>query len=141
MSIPSPHLRAASRLIAALGCATAVGVSLGLASHVPAGAQTSAPNERLTKAQQEKVFPERKALILKMQDQRLSILEKGKRCTRSAKNHDALRSCLKKERKAYKRLRSEYRDGMRKVYERNDIEAPVGGPGKGKKGRKKAAGA
>ncbi|MFQ6539170.1 MULTISPECIES: hypothetical protein [Aphanothece] len=127
------------RLLAACGCASALSLSMALGALSPAAAQDSAPPERLTPAQKEKVFPERKALLLKQQQQRLTIQQKGQRCTQAAKDQQALRACMKEERMATRQLRSQYREEMRKIYERNGIKAPVGGPGKGKKGSKGGA--
>jgi Spy/CpxP family protein refolding chaperone len=127
------------RLLAACSCATALSLSAALGALSPAAAQDSAPPERLTPAQKEKIFPERKALLLKQQQERMTIQQKGQRCTEAAKNQQALRGCMTEERKAYQQLRSQYREEMRKIYERHGIKAPVGGPGKGSKGSKGGA--
>ncbi|MBE9154751.1 hypothetical protein [Cyanobium sp. LEGE 06113] len=136
MTIPSICL---SRRLVRTGLATAAGLSLALGSLGPALAQTSAPPERLTPAQREKIFPERKALTLKLQKERSQIQQKSERCVSGASNQQELRSCRKDERKANQKLRAQYRDEMRKIYERNGIEAPVGGPGKGRRGGKRQA--
>ena len=125
-----------SRRLMRTGLATAAGLSLALGSLGPALAQNSAPPERLTPAQKEKIFPERKALSVKQQKERSQIQQKSQRCVSAASNQQQLRNCRKDERKANQELRAQYREGMRKIYERNGIEAPVGGPGKGRKGGK-----
>ena len=112
---------------------------LSAASGLPTAAQDSGPPERLNKAQQEKIFPERKALLLQEQKERIQILQKAERCTKAANDTDALRSCMKDQRQAYQTQREKHRTATRKIYERNGIQAPVGGPGgKGNKGQNKS---
>jgi len=108
-------------------------ILLSAASGVPALAQDSAPSAKLSKEQQEKIFPERKALLLEDLKERRRILETSERCVNGARKSDGLRDCLKTQRKAEMTLRQKERDGMRRIFERNGIDAPVGGPGgKGK---------
>ncbi len=119
-------------------------ILLSTASGVPALAQDSAPSAKLSKEQQEKIFPERKALLLEDFKERRKILETSERCVNGTRKSDGLRDCLKTQRKAEMTLRQKERDGMRRIFERNGIDAPVGGPaGKGKgqgKGQGKAKG-
>ncbi|WP_087066850.1 hypothetical protein [Cyanobium sp. NIES-981] len=136
MASPSALPTTLPRLLFRGGCAAAATLALALGSFTPAIGQDSAPPERLTPAQREKIFPERKALLLKQQQQSLKIQETYLRCTKAANNQDALRNCKKADRQAQQKLRAETRDQMRKIYERNGIQAPVGGPGKGRKGTK-----
>jgi hypothetical protein len=141
MALRSPLPTTLPRLLIGGGCLSAATLALALSSFTPAFGQTSAPPERLTPAQKEKIFPERKALLIKKQQQNLKIQEEYLRCTKAASNQDALRTCKKADRQAKQKLRTETRDEMRKIYERNGIKAPVGGPGKGRKGRKGYGGA
>jgi hypothetical protein len=132
----SPLPTTLPRLLIGGGCLTAATLALALSSFTPAIGQTSAPPERLTPAQKEKIFPERKALMLKQQQQSLKIQEEYLRCTKAASDQNALRNCKKADRQAQQKLRAETREEMRKIYARNGIQAPVGGPGKGRKGGK-----
>jgi hypothetical protein len=134
LSIPFAPQRLGRVVTAALGA-----LLLSAASGLPAAAQDSGPPERLTKAQQDKIFPDRKALLLQEQKQRIQILQKTERCTQAAKDTDALRSCMKDQRQAYLAQREQHRNATRKIYERHGIQAPVGGPGgKGNKGQTKS---
>ena len=106
---------------------------LSAASGLPGLAQESAPSAKLTREQQEKIFPERKALLLDDIKERRRILETSERCINGARKSDGLQECLKTQRKAEMSLRQKERDGMRRIFARNGIDAPVGGPGgKGK---------
>ena len=117
-------------LSAALGA-----LLLSTASGTAGLAQESAPPERLSPAQQEKIFPERKALLLELQREGVQNLQKAERCTQAAKNQDALRTCMKQQRRNDQALRDKHRNGMRKIFERNGIEMPVGGPAGKNKGQ------
>ncbi len=112
---------------------------LSSAAGLPALAQESAPPERLTKAQQEKIFPARKSLLLKDLQERRTMLDKLERCSRDAKTPKALNGCQREQRKSWQALREKNREAMQKIYKDNGINAPVGGPG-GKKGKGKGAG-
>ena len=112
---------------------------LSSAAGLPALAQESAPPERLTKAQQEKIFPARKAQLLKELQERRTMLDKQERCSRDAKTPKALNGCQREQRKSWQALREKNREAMQKIYKDNGINAPVGGPG-GKKGKGKGAG-
>ncbi len=144
LCLPRSDSRAAAlptslpRLLATAGLATATTLALALSAIAPAFSQDSAPPERLTPAQKEKIFPERKALLMKQQQKRETIQKDSQRCVSKAANQEALRNCMKQQRQANRELRSQYREEMRKIYERNGIEAPVGGPGKGRKSKKGA---
>jgi hypothetical protein len=120
------------------GALTIALLSLGTA--LPGLAQDSAP-QRLTPAQEAKIFPERKALIVRHQRQRIKTLQKAERCVSGAGDSAALRRCMQQERKENQAQRQELRDGMRSIYARNGIEAPVGGPGSGRWGKNKGRGA
>jgi hypothetical protein len=103
----------------------AAGSQAGLAQyHEPAG-------PRLTPAQQEKLFPERKALLLKEQKELMAILQKGERCTRAAANHASLRACMQEQRKAQQKLRQEQRQSMQALYSKYGITPPAAGKNKG----------
>ena len=107
---------------------------LGAASTMPVLAQDSAPPERLTPAQQQAIFPERKALLLKNQRERIQILQRSERCTQRAASTDALRQCMRSQKQAYRALRQQQRDALSKIYAQYGIDSPVGGPG-GRKGK------
>ncbi|EDY38442.1 hypothetical protein CPCC7001_1321 [Cyanobium sp. PCC 7001] len=140
MALRSPLPTTLPRLLISGGCLTAATLALALGSFTPAIGQTSAPPERLTPAQKEKIFPEVKALMVKKQQQSIKIQEDYLRCTRAASNQEALRSCKKADGQSRRKLRAETREERRKIYARNGIEVPVGGPGKGRKGAKRSGG-
>ena len=102
-----------------------------------AGSQTGLAQDkepagpRLTPAQQEKLFPERKALLLKEQKEQMEILQRGERCTRAAANHAALRACMQEQRKAHQKLRQEQRQSMQALYSKYGITPPAQGKDKG----------
>ncbi|MEB3352947.1 MAG: hypothetical protein VKM34_01735 [Cyanobacteriota bacterium] len=120
----TPHfsLTAGHRLSHALLWAllvTAAGSQSGLAQDKePAG-------PRLTPDQQAKVFPDRKALLLKDQQRQIQILQKAERCTRAATNQASLRTCQQDQRKAQQALRQEHREATKALYERNGITPPA----------------
>ena len=89
--------------------ATATTVTLGLGTVAPAFAQSSAPPARLTPEQQKKIFPERKALVLKRQKAREAILQNSRRCVSAASTQAELWTCVKQERKANREVRSRSR--------------------------------
>jgi hypothetical protein len=113
-------------------------VLLSAASGAPALAQDSAPTAKLSKEQLEKIFPERRTLLLEDLKERRRILETSERCINGARQSDALKECLKSQRKSEMTLRQKERDGMRRIFARNGINAPVGGPGG--KGKSKSKG-
>jgi hypothetical protein len=113
-------------------------VLLSAAGGAPALAQDSAPTAKLSKEQLEKIFPERRTLLLEDLKERRRILETSERCINGARQSDALKECLKSQRKSEMTLRQKERDGMRRIFARNGINAPVGGPGG--KGKSKSKG-
>jgi hypothetical protein len=127
-SIPSRR----SRTLA--GALTLALLSLGTA--LPGLAQDSAP-QRLTPAQEAKIFPERKALLVRHQRERIQTLQTSERCIRGAGNPEALRRCMQQERQQNQAQRQKHREAMRGIYARNGIDVPVGGPGKGRWGKGK----
>jgi hypothetical protein len=97
-------------------------------SGAPALAQTPqkvAPI-RLTPAQQQKLFPERRRLSLEATQARIAILEKHQRCLSAASTPQALQSCQKEERKALMTQRQQQRNAMKQLFERNGIPMPRG---------------
>jgi hypothetical protein len=124
MMSTTPHvsLTARHRLSHALLWAllvTAAGSQTGLAQDKePAG-------PRLTPAQQAKLFPDRKALLLKDQQELIQILQKAERCTRAAGNQASLRTCQQDQRKAQQSLRQQHREAMKALYQRNGITPPA----------------
>ena len=108
---------------------------LSLGTALPGLAQDSAP-QRLTPAQEAKIFPERKALLGRHQRERIQTLQKSERCVSGAADHAALRRCMQQERQQNQAQRQQFREGIRSIYARNGIDVPVGGPGKGGKGRR-----
>ena len=88
--------------------------------------QTLAPRPRpqLSQAQQQKIFPEQRALVLQDHRQRIAILQQGERCLSAATNGDALRACMKQERNAYQKQRDDHRAAMRALLQRNGIQPP-----------------
>ncbi len=134
MTMPTP-LTATARFQRTSCLAGALGIALlSLGSALPGLAQDSAP-QRLTPAQEAKIFPERKALLVRHQRNRIQTLQKGERCVSGAGDTAALRRCMQQERKQNQAQRQEHRDAMRAIYTRNGIEAPMGGPGSGRRGK------
>lgn len=116
------------------------GVSLLLACALPAlaGPGRGDPLGGLTPAQQQKVFPEFRSLVLQDHQARISILQQGERCLRSARDSSAIRTCLKEERDSHRSQRSRHREQMREMFQRNGISVPdwgrrsrEGGPRRG----------
>ncbi|MEO1004065.1 MAG: hypothetical protein AAFX65_13275 [Cyanobacteria bacterium J06638_7] len=115
--------------------ATAAGITLlSMGSALPGLAQDSAP-QRLTPAQEAQIFPERKALLVRHQRERIQTLQKSERCVSGAANSSALRRCLQQERQENQAQRQSLRESMREIYSRSGIDVPVGGPGAGRSGR------
>lgn len=114
-------------------------LALLLSSTVPAlaGPGRGDPLGRLTPEQQQKIFPEFRTLMLEDHQARITILQKGERCLRAARDSGALRSCLREERSSYISQRSRHRDQMRQMFQRNGIAVPDWGrrSGKGNPGR------
>jgi hypothetical protein len=107
------------------GRLAALALVLGSAGAALAQTPEAPPAQgRLTPAQQQKIFPEQKNLILKDQQARTTILQNGERCVSAASTADALRSCMKQERTASQNQRQQFWGGMRSLYERNGIAMP-----------------
>ena len=81
---------------------------------------------RLTPAQQQKLFPERRRLDLEATQARIAILEKHQRCLTAASTAQALQTCQKEERQALMTQRQQQRNAMKQLFERNGIPMPKG---------------
>lgn len=110
--------RFAGRLAALSLVLASSGTALAQVAPVPAG-----PG-RLTPAQQQKIFPEQRNLMLRDQQARITILQNGERCMAAATTPDALHNCMKQERTASQNQRQQFWGGMRSLYERNGIPVP-----------------
>ncbi|MEB3332768.1 MAG: hypothetical protein VKI83_09800 [Synechococcaceae cyanobacterium] len=82
------------------------------------------PGPRLTPAQQQAVFPEQKALTLRSHRARLNALQEGLRCLENAGDWQALRGCMKQERRNNMEERRAYWSELRALYARNGITLP-----------------
>jgi hypothetical protein len=128
--VPAPLARSAARSARSRGgrfgrLATLL-LLLGSATPALAQGQTLAPRPRpqLSQTQQQKIFPEQRALVLQDHRQRIAILQQGERCLSAATNGDALRACMKQERNAYQKQRDDHRAAMRALLQRNGIQPP-----------------
>lgn len=130
----SQHVRThfATDLAAGLSCLALLLGSAGASLAGPGGGAGA----QLTPAQQDKIFPEMKALTLKGHRARIAILQKGENCLAAAGTPTALRACMQQERSAYQAQRQVHRAEMRQMFERNGIPMPEwekggrkGGPG------------
>ncbi|MCU0529179.1 MAG: hypothetical protein MUD04_06740 [Cyanobium sp. Prado107] len=126
MTTPAPSRRGRS-LAVTLGSGLTIAL-LGLATALPGLAQDSAP-QRLTPEQQQRIFPERRAQLLRHHKERIQTLQTSERCISAARDTSALNSCLQQERRENQEQRQKHREAMRAIYERNGIQVPVGGPG------------
>ena len=113
---------------------TAAGAfSLALASLLAGPAQAQSETkplrparaiQQLTPAQQQKLFPEQKALWLRERQERINLLQRGQRCISGAGSPSALRQCLVQEQRERQQLRSRHQSEMRQLLERNGISLP-----------------
>lgn len=87
-------------------------------------AQQGPPESRLTPQQQERLFPEQKALWLKHARARIAALQSGERCVQAARNAESFRSCLKQERQSNMTLRRSHWAEMRALLARYGIQMP-----------------
>ena len=129
----------------ALTAASALGLSLASFLAGTAQAQSAAPQplrptrlmQRLTPDQQQKLFPEQKALWLRERQERISLLQRGQRCISGAGTPSALRQCLVQEQRERQQLRSRHQSEMRQLLERNGISVP---PAPERRGRRDGLG-
>lgn len=105
----------------------ATALLLGSAAPGQAGPGRRDPIGGLTPEQQQKIFPEFRSLMLQDHQARISILQQGERCLRGARTTDALRSCLRQERSSYRSQRSDHRNRMREMFQRNGLPVPEWG--------------
>ena len=117
---PSPGFRQ-RLLVGGLGALSFVWFGAGSAL---AGPGVGGAGERLTPAQQQKIFPEMKSLAIRHHRARIAILQKGERCLSSAGTSDALRACMREERSAYQQERSRHHGEVKSLFERNNIPLP-----------------
>ena len=118
-------------------------LTLLLAAATPslAGPGRRDPIGGLTPAQQQKIFPEFRDLVLQDHRSRISILQTGERCLLSARDSGALRNCLRQERSSYRSQRSRHREQMRQMFQRNGISVPEWGRRRGQDRPGRGAGA
>lgn len=113
-----------------LPCARPLGaalLALALGS-APALAQSAPPTggNRLTPAQQQKLFPERRRISLESVQARIAIFDKQQRCLTAASTPQALKSCEKEMRQALMTQRQQQHNAMKQLFERNGIPLPKG---------------
>lgn len=119
MSDPRRSSHSAALALTLLGFG--LSASAGIAVAQPTG---EPPRRLLTPAQEQKIFPEHKALAIRDRQARIAILQRGERCVSAATSAEALRACLRQEREAYQVQRSQHRAEMRRLLERNGISLP-----------------
>lgn len=90
----------------------------------PARAEGPSPVSKLTPEQRIKIFPEQKTLDIKNQKARIAIMQQGERCLNAATTFDALKVCMRLERKQnLGQRRSEWSE-LRSLYARYGIKLP-----------------
>ena len=94
----------------------------------PARAEGPSPASKLTAEQRVKIFPEQKALAVKNQKARITILQQGERCLSAAATPDALKSCMRQERKQNMAQRRSEWSELRSLYARYGIKLPESRP-------------
>jgi Spy/CpxP family protein refolding chaperone len=119
---------------AALSSALVGALSLGSAANAQSNPQPQQPDGRgprrmlvmpkLTPEQQQKLFPDRKALLQREQRERVAILQRSQSCVNRAGTPDALRSCLMQERRDTMAMRQRFQGEMRELFEKNGIDYP-----------------
>jgi hypothetical protein len=118
MGLPlSPRPR---RAISALALLWSLGGAAALAQ--PVGPESR--GQRLTPAQQAKIFPDQRRLALQDHQERIAILKQGESCLNGAKDTDALHQCLRKELDALRDQRRRQNDALRAVYQKNGLPVP-----------------
>ena len=120
---PSPSFRQ-RLLVGGLGALSFVWFGAGSAL---AGPGVGGAGERLTPAQQQKIFPEMKSLAIRHHRARIAILQKGERCLSATRDSDAMRTCMREERSAYQAERRRHHDEVRSVFQSNNIPFPEWG--------------
>ena len=105
------------------------------------GARRLQSMPKLTPEQQKKLFPGRKEILLKEQQERIALLQKSQSCVGAATNSDALKACLIEDRKANTELRRRMHEQIRQLYERNGTQLPPPRPATERRGEPGGRGA